>query len=141
DVRGPLAHRRQRQDFGRAQGEEEQREQHREDGRSDAHDSTATFLVTGAYLTTVRWVPRSIAPSSVATVASIMSPSCRYFGFLAWRAKKAFHFTAGGRNEARIWAGFGGALRAVPTGVPVSSRSPASRRWNRVSACSVSTGR
>ena len=30
-----------------------------------------------------------------------------------------------------IATGFGGALSAVPTGVPVSSRSPGSSRWNR----------
>src|SRR6476469_2916741 len=49
-------------------------------------------------------------------------------------------FGAAGRRELMIWAGFGGALSAVPTGVPVSSRSPGSRRWNRLRACSASNG-
>ena len=93
-----------------------------------------------AYFTAVRWVPRSIAPSSVATVASTTSPCWRYLGFLAARLKKAFHLTAGGNNEPMISTGFGGALSAVPTGVPVITRSPASRRWNRESACSACTG-
>ena len=39
-----------------------------------------------------------------------------------------------------ISTGFGGALSAVPSGVPVRSRSPASSRWNRLSACSASSG-
>src|SRR6478672_2152200 len=93
-----------------------------------------------AYFTAVRWVPRSIAPSSVATVASTTSPCWRYLGFLAARLKKAFHLTAGGSNEPMISTGFGGALSAVPTGVPVITRSPALRRWNRESACSACSG-
>ena len=93
-----------------------------------------------AYLTTVRWVPRSIAPSSVATLASTTSPSFRYLGLRAWPRKKSFHLVAAGSSEATISTGFGGALSAVPTGVPVSSRSPGSSRWKRVSACSAWTG-
>jgi hypothetical protein len=62
-----------------------------------------------AYLTAVRWVPRSIAPSSVATESSMMSPFCKYFGLFAWRLKNAFYSTVGGSGEA---IGFGGAVAA-----------------------------
>ena len=93
-----------------------------------------------AYLTTLRWAPRSMAPSSVAILASTTSPCCRYFELLACRLKKAFHFIAGGSSEPMISTGLGGALSAVPTGVPVSTRSPAVRFWNRASACSASRG-
>ena len=89
-------------------------------------------------LTTVRCRPRSIAPSSVPMATSTTSPCLRYLGFWACRWKKSFHFSAGGRNAAMISTGFGGALRAVPSGVPVRSRSPGSSRWNRLSACSAS---
>ena len=54
-----------------------------------------------------------MAPSSVATESSTMSPCCRYFGLFAWRLKNAFHLTAGGSSEAMI-TGFGGAPSAVP---------------------------
>ena len=91
-----------------------------------------------ALLTTVRCRPRSMAPSSVPMATSTTSPCLRYLGFLACRWKKSFHFSAGGRNAAMSSTGFGGALRAVPAGVPVRSRSPASRRWNRLNACSAS---
>ena len=48
----------------------------------------------------MRWVPRSIAPSSVATEVSTKSPSCRYFGFLACFLKKSLHLSAGGSRAA-----------------------------------------
>src|SRR5581483_11626842 len=92
------------------------------------------------YLTTLRCVPRSIAPSSVDTPASTTSPSCRYFGLLACRLKNAFHFTAGGSSEPMISSGFGGALSAVPIGVAVRMRSPAARSWKRVNDCSAASG-
>ena len=72
-----------------------------------------------------------MTPSSVATAASTTSPSRRYFGFLACRLKNAFHFIAGGNSEPMISIGLGGADSAVPTGVPVKTRSPGSSRWNR----------
>ena len=59
--------------------------------------------------------------------------------FLAWRLKNAFHLTAGGSSDPMISISFGGALSAVPAGVPVMMRSPAARSWNRASdssACS-----
>src|SRR6202012_1961825 len=93
-----------------------------------------------AYLTTLRCEPRSITPSSVATAASTRSPPRRYLGFLACRLKTPFHFTAGGSSEPMISIGLGGADSAVPTGVPVKTRSPASRRWNRGRACNACTG-
>ena len=74
-------------------------------------------------------------------MASTTSPSFRYLGLRAWPRKKIFHLVAAGSSEATNWTGFGGALSAVPTGVPVSTRSPGSSRWKRVSACSVWTGR
>jgi hypothetical protein len=45
-------------------------------------------------------VPRSMAPSSVATESSTMSPCCGYFGLFAWLLKDAFQLTAGGSSEA-----------------------------------------
>ena len=81
-----------------------------------------------------------MAPSSVPTDASITSPLRRYFGLRAWLLKNAFHFTAGGSSEAMNAMGFGGALSAVPTGVPVRIKSPAARSWNRLSDCSACTG-
>ena len=44
------------------------------------------------------------------------------------------------RFKRRVSIGFGGALSAVPTGVPVRITSPAARSWNRVSDCSACTG-
>ena len=82
-----------------------------------------------------------MAPSSVATLTSTTSPCCRYFGLLAWRLKNAFHLIAGGNSEPMISTGLGGALSAVPAGVPVNTRSPAARSWNRVSDCSACSGR
>src|SRR3954468_5459368 len=93
-----------------------------------------------AYFTGVRWVPRSRAPSSVATASSTTSPCWRYLSLRACCLKNAFHLTAGGNRLEIIWTGFGGALRAVPTGVPVMMRSPAFRFWNRVRACRACRG-
>ena len=55
-------------------------------------------------------------------------------GVAACRLKNAFHFVAAGSSEAMISTGLAGALSAVPTGVPVRSRSPGSSRWNRLNA-------
>ena len=107
-------------------------------GRRARRTSARGGRPSGRALTTVRCRPRSIAPSSVPMATSTTSPCLRYLGFWACRWKKSFHFSAGGRNAAMISTGFGGALRAVPTGVPVRSRSPGSSRWNRLSACSAS---
>ena len=65
-----------------------------------------------------------MAPSSVAILAPRLAGR-RYFELLACRLKNAFHFIAGGSKEPMISTGLGGALSAVPTGVPVSTRSPA----------------
>ena len=58
--------------------------------------------------------------------ASTTSPCVQVLG-VAWpgRLKNTFHLTAGGSRLPMISTGFGGALSAVPTGVPVSTRSPA----------------
>ena len=69
-----------------------------------------------AYLTTLRCVPRSILPSSVATVVSTTSPSCRYLAFLACAEKNIFHLTCSGSRPTIFCTGFGGADSAVPTG-------------------------
>ena len=79
-------------------------------------------------------------PSSVPMAISTTSPSLRYFGFLAWLLKNSFHLVAAGSSELMSCTGFAGALNAVPTGVPVSSRSPGSSRWNRLNATSASSG-
>jgi hypothetical protein len=64
---------------------------------------SSSVAVAHLYFTTVRCAPRSIAPSSVATAASMVSPWRRYFGFLACREKKIFHFswsgTSGGESK------------------------------------------
>src|SRR5690349_11781181 len=70
-----------------------------EPGWAGAHDDHRDGFSHFANRTMLRCVPRSIAPSSVATLASTTSPSCRYLGLPAWRLKKAFHFRAGGSSD------------------------------------------
>src|SRR6202007_1370249 len=86
-------------------------------GRSGPDDDDGDVLngVLGqANRTAVRCVPRSMAPSSVATDASTMSPSCRYLRLPAWRVKNIFHLRVGGNRFPMSCTGFGGALSAVP---------------------------
>src|SRR5271166_1038355 len=109
--------------------------------RADDHHRDEVRNVGHEYLTTLRCVPRSILPSSVLIVASTTSPWCRYFVFLAWPAKNIFHLTSSGNRPTSFCTGFGGADSAVPTGVPVNTRSPADSCWNRASAATAWTGR
>ena len=90
---------------------------HGDAGRARPEDDDGNMRDAHAYLTAVRWVPRSIAASSVPTVASTKSPCFRYLSFFDWLLKNAFHFNAGGRSAPMISMGLGGALSAVPTGV------------------------
>ena len=46
----------------------------------------------------------------------------------------------GRQSAAMISTGLGGALSAVPSGVPVRTTSPTSRRWKRLNACRAATG-
>jgi hypothetical protein len=57
--------------------------------------------------------------------------------FLAWRWRKSRHFRSGGRSPDRRSTGIGGALSAVPPGVPVSSKPPGSMVWKRASRVSA----
>src|SRR6476659_1390938 len=94
----------------------------------------AVLLRGHLYTTTLRWTPRSMAPSSVAMLASTTSPSCRYAGFFSNCAV---------RNAPRSMSPLGVTpcrVSAVPTGVPVNRMSPASTFWNFDSACSACTG-
>ena len=53
-------------------------------GRAGTDDHDGNAAVGGhANATAVHWVPRSMAPSSVATDASTTSPLRRYLGFVA----------------------------------------------------------
>src|ERR1700758_2292858 len=104
---------------------------------ADDHHPDEAGIVVHAYLTRLRCVPRSILLSSVAMLASTTSPSCRYFVFLAWPAKNIFHLTSSGNRLTIFCTGFGGADRAVPTGVPVNTRSAADSSWNPASASSA----
>src|SRR4029079_11102086 len=109
--------------------------------RADDHHRDEAGIVVHAYLTTLRCVPRSILLSSAAMLASTTSPSCRYLVFLAWPAKNILHLRSSGSRPTSFCTGFGGADRAVPTGVPVITRSPADSCWKRASAANAWTGR
>src|SRR6478752_9508862 len=108
---------------------------------ADDHHWDEAGIVVHTYLTRLRWVPRSILPSSVAMLASTTSPSCRYLVFLSWPAKNIFHLRSSGSRPTSFCTGFGGADRAVPTGVPVITRSPADSCWKRANPVSASIGR
>jgi hypothetical protein len=74
-------------------------------------------------------------------VAVTTSPSCRYRGLRACRWKNSRHFVAGGSRAPSFSMTFGGAVSAVPPGVPVSSRSPAASGWNLDSSVNACAGR
>src|SRR4029453_14265585 len=80
--------------------------------------------------TTVRWVPRSSAPSWVAIDAVITSPALRCAWLRCWGEKKPLHLSGVGSNCPSFSTTAGGARRAVPPGVPVRNRSPGSSGWN-----------
>ena len=69
--------------------------------------------------------PRSMAPSSVATLSLHDVAVPEVLGVLGLPLEEGLPLHAGGSSEPMISTGFGGALSAVPTGVPVSTRSPA----------------